>query len=220
MNGYSINKKLLVELNEVYKIFKDEIKKRLESFKNLGNNGNKKEIFAELAFCILTPQSRAKICWKAIKKMSKNETLLKGSREEILKDLEGVRFKYKKSYFVLEAREKFFNKNNPIYYFIKNKNNPYETRDYLIKNIKGLGCKEASHFLRNVGLGRELAILDRHILRNLRKLGVIKDLKKTCTERTYKEIERKMKDFSMRFGIPLDQLDLLLWAKETGEVFK
>jgi len=222
MKGYSINnnKKLLVELMEVYKIFKDEIKKRLKYFKELGNNGNKNEIFTELAFCILTPQSRAKLCWKAIENMRKNGILFNGNREEILKDLEGVRFKYKKSYYLLEAREKFFNDSNPIYYFIKNKKNPYEIRDYLIKNIKGFGCKEASHFLRNVGLGSQLAILDRHILKNLRKLGVIQDIKKTCTERTYKEIERKMIDFSKSFGIPLDQLDLLLWAKETGEVFK
>lgn len=222
MNGDSVNnnKKLLGELMEVYKIFEDEIKKRLESFKDLGNNGNKNEIFTELAFCILTPQSRAKTCWKAIENMRKNGTLFNGNREEILKDLKGVRFKYKKSYFLLEAREIFFNENCPIYYFIKNKNDPYEIRDYLIKNIKGLGCKEASHFIRNVGLGSELAILDRHILRNLIKLGVIKNLKKTCTERIYKDIERKMKDFSKSLGILLDHLDLLLWAKETGEVFK
>lgn len=222
MNGDSVNnnKELLGELMEVYKIFEDEIKKRLESFKDLGNNGNKNEIFTELAFCILTPQSRAKTCWKAIENMRKNGTLFNGNREEILKDLKGVRFKYKKSYFLLEAREIFFNENCPIYYFIKNKNDPYEIRDYLIKNIKGLGCKEASHFIRNVGLGSELAILDRHILRNLIKLGVIKNLKKTCTERIYKDIERKMKDFSKSLGILLDHLDLLLWAKETGEVFK
>ncbi len=220
LNSSKNNKKLIGELMKDYKIFKDEIKKRLKSFKDLGNKGNKNEIFAELAFCILTPQSRAKMCWDAIENMRKNGILFNGNREEILKDLKGVRFKYKKSYYLLEAREKFFSENNPIYYFIKNKNNPNGIRDYLIKNIKGLGCKEASHFLRNIGLGSDLAILDRHILKNLMKLGVIQDLKKTCTERTYKDIEKKMKDFSKSFGIPLDHLDLLLWAKETGEVFK
>ena len=37
----------------------------------------------------------------------------------------------------------------------------------------GLGYKEASHFLRNIGLSEDIPILDRHILKNLVLLGAI-----------------------------------------------
>jgi len=84
----------------------------------------------------------------------------------------------------------------------------------------GLGYKEASHFLRNIGLGEELAILDRHILKNLALLGVIEEVKSSPTKKAYLQIEKKMTKFSRQVGIPMGELDLLLWYKEAGEVFK
>lgn len=97
---------------------------------------------------------------------------------------------------------------------------PAAAREWLVENVKGLGYKEASHFLRNIGLGEELAILDRHILKNLLLLGVIAELPRSPTKRLYLEIEKEMAAFSSRTGIPMGQLDLLLWYKEAGEVFK
>ena len=89
-----------------------------------------------------------------------------------------------------------------------------------MKNIKGLGYKEASHFLRNIGRGEDLAILDRHILKNLALLGVIDEVPSSPTKRLYLEIEEKMAAFSRQTNIPMGHLDLLLWYKEAGEVFK
>jgi len=43
--------------------------------------------------------------------------------------------------------------------------------EWLVKNLTGLGYKEAGHFLRNIGSGK-IAILDRHILRNLHALAL------------------------------------------------
>ena len=96
----------------------------------------------------------------------------------------------------------------------------HEKREWLVENIRGIGYKEASHFLRNVGFGDEIAILDRHILKNLVKLGVIKDVPKTITRKKYMEIESKMLKYSDEIGIPMDHLDLLLWYLEAGEIFK
>jgi N-glycosylase/DNA lyase len=90
---------------------------------------------------------------------------------------------------------------------------------FLVKNFKGFGMKEASHFLRNTG-HFDLAILDRHILRNLLELGVIEEVPESLSAKNYLAIEEKMKDFSNQIGIPFAHLDMLLWAKEAGEVFK
>lgn len=135
----------------------------------------------------------------------------------------GVRFHNNKSKYIIKARKKFSSlvyekiiKNN------KNKNSK-ELRDFLVENIKGIGYKEASHFLRNIGLGgKNLAILDRHILKNLIDLKVIKEKepKSISSRKKYLEIEKKMLTFSKKIRILMDELDLLFWAKETGEVFK
>ena len=95
-----------------------------------------------------------------------------------------------------------------------------ETREWLVSNVKGFGYKEASHFLRNIGFGSDIAILDRHILKNLKKHGVINEIPKTITKKNYFEIENRMRDFSKRSGIPMAHLDLLFWSNETGEIFK
>ena len=92
-------------------------------------------------------------------------------------------------------------------------------RDWLVLNVKGLGWKEASHFLRNIGC-RNLAILDRHILRNLQRHRVIRSLPKTLTKKQYHTIEQKFARFAETVGISMDELDLLFWSRETGEILK
>ena len=94
-----------------------------------------------------------------------------------------------------------------------------KAREWLVKNIKGYGYKEASHFLRNIGKGFELAILDRHILKNLVEFNVIDGIP-ALTKKKYYEIEKKMKEFSERIGIPMAYLDFVLWYKQTGRIFK
>jgi N-glycosylase/DNA lyase len=98
--------------------------------------------------------------------------------------------------------------------------NILKTRTWLVENVKGIGYKEASHFLRNIGFGKDLAILDIHILKNLKKYGVTKDIPKTLTKIKYFEIENKLKIFSEKIRIPMSHLDLLFWSLETGKIFK
>jgi N-glycosylase/DNA lyase len=215
-----INKENIPEIEQVYLKFKKEIESRLDEFKVIGKNARPVELFAELAFCILTPQSKARLCWEAILAMQKKGILLKGVSKDINKELQKVRFKNKKAEYLLEARCNFFKKENSIYENIKKNNSPLELREYLVKNIKGIGWKEASHFLRNIGFGADMAILDRHIIRNLIWIGVLEGYPKNLSEKKYIEIEDKMKELSKELKIPMDALDHVFWAKETGEVFK
>jgi N-glycosylase/DNA lyase len=83
-----------------------------------------------------------------------------------------------------------------------------------------MGNKEASHFLRNIGLGEDLAILDRHILKNLQFLGIIDRIPNNLSAKRYAEIEAKMKTLAHRLQIPMSHLDLVLWFRETREIFK
>src|SRR4030066_280561 len=166
-----LNKPVISQLKRIYGIKKNEIISRLKEFKKLWSDGNDEEIFTELAFCILTPQSKAKSCWDAIAKLEKQDLLSKGTIKQIKQGLNCVRF----------------------------------------KNKKGIGYKEASHFLRNIGFGEKIAILDRHILRNLNQLGIIEEIPKSISQAKYMQIEKNMMEFAKQINIPLSDLDLLFW---------
>ena len=213
---------MIHDLLEIYKNKKDGIKKRLEGFKSVSDFSDEK-LFSELAFCILTPQSKAVTSWNAVQTLERNGLLLKGTQKQIRPFLQAVRFGENKSRYLIEAR-KLFTENGRIN--IKEelseiRNNPILLREWLLENVKGLGMKESSHFIRNIGLSNsQLAILDVHILKNLKEFGVINEIPKSITKKKYLEIEERMKKFSDEIGIALDELDLLLWSKETGVIFK
>ncbi len=208
-------KELIRDYNKRKKI----IRGRLKDFKEVWKRPDKK-IFEELCFCICTPQSKAVNCDKAITSLAKSGMLFEGNINEIRAGLKAVRFPNNKSRFILEAR-KLFTEGGSIK--IKNKINEKDipaTRYWFVRNVKGLGPKEASHFLRNIGLGKDIAILDVHILRNMVKYKVIKEHPKTLTEKKYILLEKKLKVFAEKINIPMDGLDLLFWSRETGSILK
>ncbi len=215
-------KKYLIEqIKEIYREKRSEIISRLNEFSKIWLEGDKEKIFAELAFCILTPQSKARSCWEAILNLRKQDILLNASINIIKKHLKYVRFHNKKAEYIFKAREMFFNNHKfEIKPFLKKFDSVFESREWLVKNIKGIGYKEASHFLRNIGLYENIAILDRHILKNLKQLGVIGEIPEKLGKTKYLQIEKKMSNFAEKIGIPLHHLDLILWYKETGEIFK
>lgn len=285
---------IIKQIYEIYSEIKDTIENRLNEFKKNYENYQNDELFAEFSFCILTPQSKAKLCWKAIEILKNNKLLYYGDVDEIIEHLYGVRFKYKKAKYIVENRDFFTgfsdfinnikikeyieslykkysnnfsnndknihnnnhnnNYNNKNYNNrnknnnknknynkgnknlnnnynntdnkINNKNNYYfhninfEIRNHLAKNIKGYGLKEASHFLRNIGKGEGIAILDRHILKNMFYAKVIDEIPSSISKKLYFELEQKFLEFADRLNIDSQHLDFILWYKEANEVFK
>lgn len=211
------------ELFELYLTWRGRIEARLRDFRRSYREGTDHDIFAELVFCLLTPQSKARLCWAKVGSLCDQDLLLRGGCSRLSKEIDPVRFKNNKARYIVEARRLFKKKGELLVKdTIDSFKGPYEAREWLVKNVRGMGYKEASHFLRNVGKGRELAILDRHVLKNLVILGVVNEEQelKTPTRKGYLEIEERMSAFSRSIGIPMDHLDLILWCKETGEIFK
>jgi N-glycosylase/DNA lyase len=215
-----VQEKAVKELQALYGERRDAIQKRLREFKIVLDQ-NDDDVFAELCFCLLTPQSSAKTCWAAVSRLKERSLLLKGEANEIQPQLNDVRFGDSKAKYIVEARARF-TKDGKLYLksHLSSFTNLFELREWMVENVKGLGYKEASHFLRNVGLGEEFAILDRHILRNLKRLEVISEVPVSITKKRYLEIEDKLRHFSREIGIPLADLDLLFWSRETGWIFK
>ena len=215
-----LNKELHNKILEVYSSMKKDAEEAIKGYKKAWK-GTEREVFAEMAFCILTPQSKARNAWQAITNLVENDLLYTGTSEEMVEYLNIVRFKNNKSRYLVGLRELMTvdGKLQPKA-ILSNLGDVFEKRDWILKNIKGMGLKEANHVLRNLGFGENIAILDRHILRNLAELNVINEVPKSITEKKYYEIEEKMREYSKFSGIEMDRLDLVLWYKEAGEVFK
>lgn len=193
-----------------YKERKELIKGRLKEFRKVRGD----EIFYEMIFCLLTPQSSAKLCDEAVQNLKKKDFLhRKLNPVGMIKGK--ARFHNNKARYLVEVKNNF----NEIKKKIKETKNGRELREWLVKNVKGFGLKESSHFLRNIGY-RNLAILDRHVLKELEKEGVIEKTPDILSNNLYLKIEEQFKEYAREKRIPIDELDLLLWSIETGEVFK
>lgn len=216
------------ELKNIHKEIKIRSDERLAVFKRFRDSGTERELFIELAFCLLTPQSGARRCWSAIETLIEKKMLFSAPPEKISDELNIVRFKNNKARYIAEARAKFITDDgdNPnagkisLRELLDNGLSAPEKREWLVKNVKGYGLKEASHFLRNVGFGDEIAILDRHILRNMARLGLMEKIPDSVTAKKYIELEKSLAEFSEKINIPMKYLDFVLWYRETGDLFK
>lgn len=198
----------------IYEERREAIRQRLEDFPAIPPA----KYFYELAFCILTPQSSAKNAEQTIAELERDKFLELGfDPTPYLRDPKHyIRFHNTKAKRLLAIRETF----PELLPSLEDKFLPAEQkREIVLAHVHGLGMKEASHFLRNIGV-RGLAILDRHILRHLARLRVIRSVPTSLTTKRYLEIEKRWKKYAQKVGIPLDELDLLFWSMETGEIRK
>lgn len=215
-----INEEFSNEILEINEMIKDEISLKIKEYKDAFLY-NEKDFFAEIAFCILTPQSKAKNAWKIIEILKENGLLYSGTSEELVDYLNLVRFKNTKAKRLVDLRNLLtIDKRLAAKEIIFHTKNVIEIREWLVKNVKGFGYKEASHVLRNLGFGENIAILDRHILRTLKKLDIIDEIPKTLSPSNYKKIENKMREYSKYVGISMDRLDLIFWYKQLNYLFK
>jgi N-glycosylase/DNA lyase len=208
------------QIRQVHSAIRDQIEARLSAFDRIWKTGTDEDIFYEMVFCILTPQSRPEMCWEAVRRLRGANLVSMRDSKTVLEHLYGVRFKYKKSEFVLEAKQRFFGGGKSIRETLSSFSEIKEARDWLAVSVKGIGVKEAGHFLRNIGLGGELAILDRHVLRYLKEEGVIESIPSSLTLARYKEIENKMTVHARGLGISMSHLDFVLFYRATGLIFK
>jgi len=213
------------DIQRCFERIKGDVGDKLKQFEEIKREKDESKAFKELVFCLLTPQSKAEVCWKVVLELEKAGLLFsspeKISEKEIENLIRGVRFKKNKTKYIILAKKMFLKDGVPLVF----KKVPFErgslfARKWLVKNVKGLGFKEASHFLRNIGFYEDIAILDRHILRCLETLGVIDKMPKTLTEKRYLKIERKMRKFSKNVNVPMHYLDFVFWYLATGRIFK
>lgn len=208
------------ELRRSYEAKKPLINERMSEFAEVYSQGDE-AIFLELCFCIFTAGASAKMglaCIEAIK-----DIVLTANADELEACLVGKhRYPRARAGYIIHTRDYLQQEwDLQMKKLMESFQNRLELRAFFAtsKGIKGIGYKEASHFLRNIGL-KGYAILDKHILRSLHEFGVIDSPEPPTSGKKYLEIEAKLVEFAGEIGIDFDDLDLLLWSNKTGEILK
>ena len=189
-----------------------QVDARIKEFKEVNkNSGN--ELFKEMCFCILTANFNAEKCIKIQDEIKDGFFLL--SKKKLAKKLTevGHRFPNARAGYISESVKY----KNDLKEIIRTYNGE-ELRGWFVKNIKGLGYKETSHFLRNIGFN-DFAVIDFHIVDILVRYNLIKK-SKVLTKKKYLEVESMLKEIGRNLNLNLAELDLYLWYLETGKILK
>lgn len=196
---------------------KSEVSKLVESkineFKEIRSKFHDK-IFGELCFCVMTANCSAEKCIEVQKLIGDGFQNL--PEEKLAQNLRlyGYRFPNIRAKYIVQAREL----QGELKSNIKTYKDLHKLREWIVKNIKGLGYKEGSHFLRNIGF-TDYAIIDFHILDLLTKFNLI-EKPKTLAKTKYLEIEKLLEKIAEGLNLNLAELDLYMWYMETGKILK
>ena len=200
---------------------RDEIRGRLAEFAAIGTSGTDLNLWEEMVFCFFTGGCSARMGLNSLEAVK--PILMDGDQSAMSGALTGVhRYPNARARYVIASRE-FLLEHCDLR--LRNKLHSFDCshsrRDWLVqeKGIKGLGYKEASHYLRNIGF-TGYAILDKHVLNCLAELKIIDDPKPPNTRSRYLMIEDKLKKLTKKIKIDFDELDLVLWSMKTGVILK
>ena len=198
-----------------------EIHARLREFEEVWRTADDARLWEEMVYCIFTAGASARMGLGSVEAV--RHLLGSGTHEELTLALLGRhRYPNSRSGYIVVTREYLEGDcRMRLRERLEAFGDPVERRDWLARSrgIKGLGYKESSHFLRNVGL-RGYAILDKHILRCLFEVGVLDSPQPPATRARYLATEQRLRDFARDVSIDFDELDLVLWSMKTGEILK
>lgn len=199
----------------------DDIRKRLAEFDDIWQKGTDLKLWEEMVFCFFTGGCSAKMGLNSIEAV--RPLLMSGTQEELTQALLGKhRYPNARAGYIVASRD-FLQEHcgMELRKLLLSFENDLARRDWLVKEkrVKGLGYKEASHYLRNIGF-KGYAILDKHVLRSMAELKIIDDPKPPNTRLKYLTYEKHLKKFADQLKIDFDELDLVLWSMKTGEILK
>ena len=198
-----------------------DIQRRLSEFDAVWQKGTDAHIWEEMVYCFFTGGCSAMMGLRSVEAV--RHLLADGSQPELADALSGVhRYPNARARYVAASRS-FLQQDCGLR--LRHKLDSFgcalERRDWLVreKGIKGLGYKEASHFLRNIGF-KGYAILDKHVLKCLAELKIIESPKPPNTRSRYLTVEGKLRDLTDETKIDFDEMDLVLWSMKTGQILK
>lgn len=192
-------------------------------------------LLSELVLCILSSQEKYEVALammkslrgKNILRIPKNKSDFKEIKSQIKSTLKNpvcfkvnekefsrrLRFFVRKAKYIIDTLENIYLNDLTIKGILKQEDCIQETRKNIISYSCGLGPKQASMFLRNVGYHSDFAVLDKHVIDYMRIMGL------TCVTDSsfsnmsaYEKIETKLKRYAETYNVNLLHLDLAIWT--------
>lgn len=177
-------------------------------FKKTQSDLTARYIFYNLCFCLCAPQTtfdaNTEVQDRIVERNYFEKPIPDEEMHEILKP---VRFYRRKTKALQKMRDGFYEIRSKMIRHIP----PKQKRDWLVENVWGMGMKAASHLLRNLGFGQNLAIVDTHVLKFLR----IENW--PSSKKAYGEVEQKLEEVVEVCGLDcMCQLDVIIWQHYSG----
>lgn len=196
--------------------------------------GNENKLLCELVLCILSSQEKFEMALTAVRELQKrnifnvpkNRSEFKGivsklkllMKEPIKFVLDGkehtrrLRFYAKKTHYITFTIENIYLNGLTIKKILREKNSALETRKRIMNYSLGLGPKQASMFLRNIGYYNGFAVLDKHVIDYMRMMGLTSLSQANFSSIVaYQKEETKLKFFAKTINVELLHLDLAIW---------
>ena len=193
------------------------------------------DLWREMVLCILGSRVKFEVAHAAVERMNRMR-LLSHSRRSVGFDRYekdtmtalsgGYPFYRVRANHLRRAAERLYSSRGSVLEFLDSAGDTHSARRILASEVVGLGPKQASLFLRNIGYTKCIAILDVHVLTYLSWVGLTDTpLKSVSTLEKYEVLENSFIKHAYSFGYSPHQFDLAVWvvmkvAKEEAKVWE
>lgn len=187
-------------------------------------------LWRELVACILGSRVRFEVAYSAIERMDKRHLFSEKRRAsrfeqyeeqvtEVLSERgasgDSVRYPFFRirAKQIRRAAERLYGRKGGLRSFLEYSHDIRDARRRLASEVSGLGPKQASLFLRNIGYAENVAVLDIHVLTYMSWVGLTEGLVKSVpTMRKYEKLEDAFIKYANSFGCTPDHFDLAVWV--------
>lgn len=183
---------------------------------------NEDDLWRELVACVLGSRVRFEAAHAAVERMGEMELLTDRRRSSRFDQYEedtvaalsgGYPFYRVRAKQIRRAAERLYGSRGSVREFLDDACDIREARRRLASEVPGLGPKQASLFLRNIGYATHVAVLDVHVLTYMSWVGLTEQIVKSIsTVRKYEMLEDSFIEHSYSFGYTPDRFDLAVWV--------
>ena len=130
------------------------------------------------------------------------------------KDGLGRRYRYPRvrAGYISRTAKDIYSRGESLKEILESADNTADCRNAIISKALGIGPKQASLFLRNIGYADDLAILDSHVLKFMLIHGMTSEIKSQSNINYYEKIESNLRQYADQMNAKLAHLDTAIWV--------
>lgn len=123
-----------------------------------------------------------------------------------------IRFHRRKAEHICRTMSEFIVNGTTFDQLVWGHESVQNARADIIKHCHGIGPKQASMFLRNVGWRHNLAVLDKHVLDFMHIMGLAGSGKSISTLNEYQRLESALQHYADSYSVEMYYLDIAIWV--------